>query len=54
MAATYVQGRDTDTWHWCRNCSNYPKTIVKRRQTRPSYDLCNQCRGKQKNGNCRT
>ena len=55
MAKTYVQGQRTDTWHWCRNCSNYPATVVKRRKTRPtSGDLCNQCKGKERNGNCRT
>jgi hypothetical protein len=55
MAAIYVQGRNTDTWHWCRNCSNYPTAITKRRKTKPTYgDLCNQCKGKVKNGKCRT
>jgi len=50
----YVKGNATDTWHWCKNCSQYPKTIYTRQTTRPSYDLCNQCKSKEKEKNCRT
>ena len=24
-----------ETWHWCRNCSNYPSRAAKMRRTRP-------------------
>jgi hypothetical protein len=41
---TYVQAQGRDTWHWCRNCSNYPSRPAKTRATRPRGDLCNQCR----------
>jgi hypothetical protein len=53
--ASYVQGPNSDNWHWCKNCTNYPQTIVKRRDTRPtSGDLCNQCKSKEREGICRT
>jgi hypothetical protein len=50
---TYVQTA-SGTWHWCKNCSHYPSAsgIVKRRSTRPSWDLLEQCKAKQKNGTC--
>ncbi len=55
---TYVQAAGSDSWHWCRNCSNYPKSPAKRQQqtgkTRPSSgELCDQCKGKERNGDCR-
>ena len=52
--AKYVQAPGSDNWHWCRNCSLYPKTIAKTRESRPSGDLCNQCKSKEKAGTCRT
>jgi hypothetical protein len=53
--AKYVQGPGSDNWHWCRSCSNYPSTIAKSRDTRPtSGDLCNQCKSKENAGTCRT
>ena len=43
------------TWHWCRNCSNYPSNPTKTQSTRPtSGELCNECRGKENTGTCRT
>ncbi len=53
--ATYVQGYGSDTWHWCRNCSNYPSSIAKRRETPPTTgEKCNQCMSKQRDGSCRS
>ena len=52
--ATYVKASGSDTWHWCRNCSNYPATIEKSTSTRPSYDLCNQCKSKEADKTCRS
>lgn len=51
---TYVQAPGSDTWHWCKNCSHYPSHVAKRRTTRPSWDLCEQCKQKQRAGTCRT
>jgi hypothetical protein len=50
----YVKGYATDTWHWCKNCTQYPKTIFERRSDRPSFDLCNQCKSKEQDKTCRT
>lgn len=52
--ASYVRAPGSDTWHWCRNCSNYPETIASRRESRPSGDLCNQCKSKERDNTCRT
>ena len=52
--ATCVAATGSDTWHWYRNFSLYPKWIAKRRPSRPtSGDLGNQCRSKERNGTCR-
>jgi hypothetical protein len=53
-ATSYVQGPSSKTWHWCRNCSNYPITIDKTRPTRPSSGLCKQCSAKEADKNCRS
>ena len=50
----YVRGRGSDTWHWCTNCTQYPTDIVETRDTRPSFDLCNQCKSKEDEGTCKT
>jgi hypothetical protein len=50
----YVQGPRSRTWHWCRNCSNYPSTIATMRPARPPTDLCKQCEAKEADGNCRS
>ncbi len=42
-----------DTWHWCKNCSNYPQSDYLTSDKKPSYgELCNECQSKEKNGNC--
>lgn len=54
----YRKREDSDTWHWCRNCSNWPRLrpyVVQKRRRRPSSgELCNQCGAKEDNDNCRT
>jgi len=55
---TYRRRKDRDTWHWCKNCSNYPtedyvEEIVS--TGRPSSgELDNECLAKEKAGTCRT
>lgn len=57
---TYRRKKDGDTWHWCKNCSNYPNnpddvTVTKAGKERPSYgELDNECRAKEKAGTCET
>lgn len=53
--AKYHKKKGSDTWHWCRNCSNWPGTgsDTTGTDTRPGGDLCNECKAKEKDGNCR-
>lgn len=51
--AKYRKKRDSDTWHWCRNCSNDPTSDYTETEKRPDSDLCNECKGKEKDGTCR-
>jgi hypothetical protein len=52
----YVRAADSDTWHWCLNCSGYPWNAVRIgglfRSDRPPRDLCKQCLRKERSGNC--
>jgi len=50
---TYQKKRGRDTWHWCRNCSNWPTTDYEEKPTKPtSGELCSQCREKDRDGTC--
>lgn len=53
--AVYKRRDSSDTWHWCTNCSKYPKgPNVQTNPTKPSdYELCNECKAKEKAGTCR-
>ncbi len=54
--ATYVRANGSDTWHWCKNCSNYPaaNNIAEVSYTRPTKgELDNECKAKEKTGNCK-
>jgi hypothetical protein len=53
-AVGYVKGSEIDTWHWCRNCTQYPMYIYKRSFDRPQSDLCTQCQAKEDNKDCTT
>ena len=33
---TYRRKKNRDTWHWCRNCSNWPKSNYVERSTKPT------------------
>ena len=53
---TYRRRKGNDTWHWCRNCSNWPTTNYEEVTTPgrpPSGELDNECLGKEKSGDCR-
>ena len=54
----YRRRVDSDTWHWCRNCSNWPISSYveqeKPGKTRPiTGELDNECRTKERDDNCR-
>jgi hypothetical protein len=43
-----------DTWHFCKNCSNWPTEDYEEKTTKPtSGELCDQCLAKQKADNCK-
>lgn len=50
----YRKREGSDTWHWCRNCNNWPTSGYTERTSRPSGDLCNECKSKEREGTCRT
>ena len=53
MVTKYVRKKTSDTWHWCTNCGDYPKgSDLEVTYTRPSFDLCNQCKAKEADRTC--
>lgn len=51
----YRRRRDSDTWHWCRNCSNWPTSNYVEQATKPaSGEFDNECRAKEGSRNCRS
>ena len=46
---TYRRRKNSDTWHWCKSCRNYPNNpddviVTKEGRERPSYgELDNNC-----------
>ena len=51
---TYRRGKGHDTWHWCKNCSTWPTNDYEETSSsKPTTgELCNECYGKQRAGNC--
>lgn len=55
MAREYRRKKGSDTWHWCRNCSNWPTSNYESQYTRPTTgELDNECKAKEAAKNCRT
>ena len=53
MAKTYRRRENNDTWHFCKNCSNWPRQDYVERETKPTTgELCNECIAKERNGTC--
>jgi uncharacterized protein (DUF433 family) len=51
----YRKSKGHDTWHWCENCSTWPTSDYEEEtvSSRPTTgELCNECHGKQRAGNC--
>ncbi len=49
----YRKREGNDTWHMCRNCSNWPTSGFKEQSTKPTTgEFCNECLSKQRAGNC--
>lgn len=50
---SYRRRRGSDTWHWCRNCSNWPTSNYDEQHHKPtSGEMCNECKAKDKAGTC--
>ena len=56
---TYRRKNDSDTWHWCRNCSNWPEDIgvyykieLKEGKRPSSGKLDNECLALEKKKEC--
>ena len=51
---TYRRGKGKDLWHWCKNCSGWPLSKYEEQETKPpEEELCDECKGKERAGNCR-
>lgn len=51
----YRRRQGGDTWHFCKNCTSWPKEPAKydERPSRPvSGELCNECLAKDRARNC--
>ncbi len=50
----YRKREGNDTWHFCKNCSNWPLSNYKEQEAKPtSGEFCNECLAKNKNGDCK-
>lgn len=50
----YRRKKNSDTWHYCSNCSNWPTSDYVEQQSKPTTgEFCNECRGKQNTNNCK-
>jgi hypothetical protein len=51
----YRRRGDSDTWHWCTNCSEYPiGSDVYASFMNPTYgELCDECQAITDRGDCR-
>lgn len=49
----YRRHEESDTWHFCRNCSNDPTGDFLSTEDKPSYgEFCNECQAKERRGDC--
>jgi hypothetical protein len=39
----YVKGPEPDRWHWQKDCKQYPRVIIRKRFSKPTSDLCDEC-----------
>lgn len=49
----YRKVKGKDTWHWCKNCGNWPTSNYDSQTVKPTTgELCNECRRKEAAGTC--
>jgi hypothetical protein len=54
MASVYRRRRDSDTWHFCSNCSNWPTSGYVEQTSKPTTgELDNECLAKKNAGTCK-
>ncbi len=52
--AEYRKRKGNDRWHFCKNCSNWPTTDYVSTTSKPTNgELCDECKGKENNSNCK-
>jgi hypothetical protein len=52
---TYRKLNGTDIWHFCQNCSNWPKVSYQEEQESPRWGrICDECKAKDVKGECQT
>jgi hypothetical protein len=50
---TYRKLRNKDAWHWCTNCTSWPKVNYEDSTTKPDKGIfCAECQEKEKAGTC--
>jgi len=54
--AVYRRKEDSNVWHWCTNCSQYPSgSDIIMRHTQPEYgERCPECQVKEQAGDCKS
>ncbi|QCQ23317.1 hypothetical protein [Desulfoglaeba alkanexedens] len=54
--AVYRRKEDSNVWHWCTNCSQYPSgSNIITRHTQPEYgERCRECQMKEQSGDCKS
>ena len=51
--AQFRKKKGSDTWHWCTNCNNWPTKDYDTNNSKPTNgELCNECKAKEKAGDC--
>ena len=49
----YRKRKGTDTWHFCRNCSNWPTSNFDEQYSKPTTgEFDNECLAKDRNRTC--
>ncbi len=46
--------KNSDTWHFCSNCRNWPTSDYVGKTVKPTYGkLCNECQTKKRDNDCK-
>lgn len=54
MALGYRKKQSSDTWHFCCNCSQWPRfDFIELWQPPTIGEMCNECEVRRREGKCR-